>query len=179
MRLHARHTMRIACSIIATATGACSKLRPAAYPSAAEDALELHGAVIPVQIQNDNMQDLNIYVLHGGLKTKIGIAGAAQTSAFTFPAHYSAGATTVRLAAVPLIGGRFGWRKSILSDPVVVHGGQRVVFSLESDLARSTIAVYALETVAPGDSDPPLPDSSRATSAPASASADSHHWSPR
>jgi hypothetical protein len=122
-----------------------------ANQAAPEDAAMV-GVVIPVQVQNDNMQDVNIFVLHGGMRTRIGVAGAAQATAFTFPAHYSAGATMVQLAAVPLIGGRFGWRKSVLSEPVVVHGGERLVFTLESDLSRSTIAVYPLQPAVSPDS---------------------------
>ena len=149
-----RRAILVTCWLTASAFLGCSTLRPAASapPESEAGQGEWHGAVIPVAIQNDNMQDLNIYVLHGGMRTRIGIAGAAQATAFTFPAHYSSGATTIRIAAVPLIGGRFGWRKSIISDAVVVHAGQRIVFSLESDLARSTIAVYAMNVVDPADS---------------------------
>jgi hypothetical protein len=102
-----------------------------------------HLLTIRVDVQNDNMQDVNVYVLHGGLRSRVGVAGAASASSFTFPAYYAARATMVQIAAVPLIGGRFGWRKSIVSDPVSVQFGQRILFSLESDLSRSTIAVYS------------------------------------
>ncbi len=155
--------------------GACSSMRSGTAHSVGEDPLEFHGAVIPVEVQNDNMQDLNIFVLHGGSRTRIGIAGAAQKTNFNFPAHYSAGAATVQLAAVPLIGGRFGWRKSILSEAISVHGGERVVFSLESDLARSSIAVYAMVIRDPGDTVPPAPDSSIAELAPATAGFPHYH----
>lgn len=153
---------------------ACSRLRPLAVESDASGA-PIHGAVIPVEIRNDNMQAVNIYILHGGLRTRIGIADAAQASSFFFPASYSEGASRVQLVAVPLIGGRFGWRKSIQSDPIVVHVGERVIFSLESDLSRSTIAVYAMDTMTPGDSasrdsvPPPPPLRSSATAGSVSA----------
>lgn len=140
----------LAAALVAGAAS-CSRLRPLAVESDATGA-PIHGAVIPVEIRNDNMQAVNIYILHGGLRTRIGIADAAQASSFFFPASYSEGASRVQLVAVPLIGGRFGWRKSIQSEPIVVHVGERVIFSLESDLARSTIAVYTMDTVAPGDS---------------------------
>lgn len=168
MTTYERRAIIAACWLTASAAAGCGTLRSAASarpPESEEAQGEWHGAVIPVAIQNDNMQDLNIYVLHGGMRTRIGVAGAAQASTFTFPAHYSAGATTVRIAAVPLIGGRFGWRKSITSDAVVVHAGQRIVFSLESDLARSTIAVYAMEAVDPADSAKAPRDSSTAGAA--------------
>ncbi|HWE44270.1 MAG TPA: hypothetical protein VG432_17350 [Gemmatimonadaceae bacterium] len=113
---------------------------------------ESAGAVIPVEVQNDNMQDVNVYVVHGGLRSRVGIAGAASATTFVFPARYSAGAVTVQLLAVPLIGGRFGFRHSILSDPITVHAGQKILFNLESDLSRSTIGVYALDVLQPPDS---------------------------
>lgn len=139
----------LAAALVACAAS-CSWLRPLAVESDATGA-PMHGAVIPVEIRNDNMQAVNIYILHGGLRTRIGIADAAQASSFFFPASYTEGAARVQLVAVPLIGGRFGWRKSIQSEPIVVHAGERVIFSLESDLARSTIAVYTMDTVAPAD----------------------------
>jgi hypothetical protein len=142
----------LTCALVASGAG-CSRLRPLAMESDATGA-PMHGAVIPVEIRNDNMQAVNIYILHGGLRTRIGIADAAQASSFFFPASYSEGAARVQLVAVPLIGGRFGWRKSIQSEPIVVHVGERVIFSLESDLARSTIAVYTMDTATPADSAP-------------------------
>lgn len=169
MTMLRRCGVAITMAAVGGALGACSYMRSGTAQSAGEDPFEFHGAIIPVEVQNDNMQDLNIFVLHGGSRTRIGIAGAAQKTNFNFPAHYSAGAATVRLAAVPLIGGRFGWRKSILSEAINVHGGERVVFSLESDLARSTIAIYAMVIRDPADTVPPPTDSSIADLAPASA----------
>lgn len=143
----------LACALVAS-EAACGRLRPVA-PASDVAGAPMHGAVIPVEIRNDNMQAVNIYILHGGLRTRIGVADAAQASSFFFPASYSDGAGRVQLIAVPLIGGRFGWRKSIQSDPIVVHAGERVIFSLEPDLARSTIAVYSMDILTPADSAPP------------------------
>lgn len=134
---------------------ACGCSRRRTEVGSLEPSGELAGAVIPLEVQNDNMQDVNVYVLHGGLRSRIGIAGAASATTFVFPARYSAGATTVQLMAVPLIGGRFGFRHSILSDPISVHAGQKILFNLESDLSRSTIGVYALDVLQPLDSAPP------------------------
>ena len=137
-------------TLAATAAGCHSS--PRAEVDSPEPLGEPPGALIPVEVQNDNMQDVNVYVLHGGLRSRVGVAGAASATTFTFPARYSAGAVTVQLLAVPLIGGRFGFRHSIVSDPVTVHAGQRILFNLESDLSRSTIGVYALDVLQPGDS---------------------------
>lgn len=164
-----RSNVAFACATIACAAGACRPARSLTAATPAVDPVIFHAAVIPVEIQNDNMQDLSIFVLHNGTKTKIGIAGAAQATTFTFPARLSQGAATVQLAAVPLIGGRFGWRKSIVSEAISVHQGERVVFNLESDLARSTIAVYAMMITEPADTVRPPADSSIGDSERASA----------
>lgn len=149
-----RTSVRLALVSALMASGAaCGRLRPVGAGSEAAGA-PMRGAVIPVEIRNDNMQAVNIYILHGGLRTRIGVADAAQASSFFFPASYSESAGRVQLVAVPLIGGRFGWRKSIQSDPIVVHAGERVIFSLEPDLARSTIAVYSMDILTPADSAP-------------------------
>lgn len=137
---------------IASVSSACGSPRAGSVAHSEQGPLGFHGAVIPVAVQNDNMQDLTIFVLHDGARTRIGVAGAAQSTNFIFPTQYAANAGTVRLAAVPLIGGRFGWRKSIVSEAISVHYGERVVFSLEPDLARSTIAVYAMTIEEPPDS---------------------------
>lgn len=136
---------------LAAATAGCHS-SPRGEVDSPEPLGEPPGAVIPVEVQNDNMQDVNVYVLHGGLRSRVGVAGAASATTFTFPARYSAGAVTVQLLAVPLIGGRFGFRHSIVSEPVTVHAGQRILFNLESDLSRSTIGVYALDVLQPADS---------------------------
>lgn len=167
-----RYRMQVLSAAIITVGGAAGGCRSA--PRAVESPEpvgELPGAVIPVEVQNDNMQDVNVYVLHGGLKSRVGVAGAASATTFTFPARYSAGAVTVQLMAVPLIGGRFGFRRSILSDPITVHAGQRILFNLESDLARSTIGVYALDVLQPVDTTQgrATTDSSTAWVAPKSA----------
>ena len=125
-----------------------------------------HLLTIRVDVQNDNMQDVNVYVLHGGLRSRVGVAGAASASSFTFPAYYAARATMVQIAAVPLIGGRFGWRKSIISDPVAVQFGQRIQFSLESDLSRSTIAVYAIADTSSDSTRTKTPSDSNAGKTP-------------
>ena len=151
MRTLVRSNVAMICATIACTAGACGPARSSIAAAPADDAGSIHSAVIPVQIQNDNMQDLSIFLVHNGTKTKIGIVGAAQATTVTFPARFSDGAATVRIAAVPLIGGRFGWRKSIVSEAISVHRGERVVFNLESDLARSTIAVFAMEISQPAD----------------------------
>ncbi len=169
MRALVRSNVVLICTTIACTAGGCRPARSSTAAAPAEDPVSFHSAVIPVQIQNDNMQDLTIFVFHNGTRTKIGIAGAAQETTVTFPARLSEGAATVQIAAVPLIGGRFGWRKSIVSEAISVHRGERVVFNLESDLARSTIAVFAMQIRDPGDTVPSAPDSSIAELAPASA----------
>ena len=151
-----RHCLLPAAVVIALAAVVACRSSSRGGGVAQADAIDSEiGAVIPVQVQNDNMQDVNVYVLHGGLRSRVGIAGAASATTFVFPARYSAGAVTIQLLAVPLIGGRFGFRHSILSDPITVHAGQRILFNLESDLARSTIGVYALEVLQPVDSTEP------------------------
>lgn len=142
-------------ALLSAAAVACGGSSRHADVGSLEPSGEIAGAVIPLEVQNDNMQDVNVYVLHGGLRSRIGIAGAASATTFAFPARYSAGATTVQLMAVPLIGGRFGFRHSILSDPITVHAGQKILFNLESDLSRSTIGVYALDVLQPADSAAP------------------------
>lgn len=160
-----------AAMIVAAGTFGCRSSSRGADVAQPDPLGEGVGAVIPVQVQNDNMQDVNVYVVHGGLRSRVGIAGAASATTFVFPARYSAGAVTVQLLAVPLIGGRFGFRHSILSDPITVHAGQRILFNLESDLSRSTIGVYALDVLQPADSTQgrTTTDSSIASAVPMSA----------
>lgn len=118
----------------------CSVLGPGRVPRTAQ--LDGRHLTIPVVVRNDNMQDVTVYVLHGGLRTRIGTATAAATSALSFPAHFAGPSGMIRLSGVPTIGGRSGFRRSVLSEPIAVYVGERVVWSLEPDLARSTIAVY-------------------------------------
>lgn len=110
---------------------------------------------IPLDVRNDNMQDVTIYVVHGGIKTRLGYATAASLNSFAFPASFSEGAVAVRFLAVPVIGGRAGFRRSVLSEPISVRLGERVAWTLEPDLARSIITVYASTMAPPADSTQP------------------------
>lgn len=90
-----------------------------------------------LQVENHHWLDINIYVVHDGQRSRLGTASAAKTTDFTFPPSLLG-----QLGAIQLICDPVGSDDGITSQSIVVKPGTRVVWTLESDLARSTLAVY-------------------------------------
>ena len=58
MRAFVRSNVAVFCATIACTAGGCRPSRSSTSAAPADDPVGFHSAVIPVQIQNDNMQDL-------------------------------------------------------------------------------------------------------------------------
>ena len=90
---------------------------------------------IEVQVENHNWSDVVVYLLHGGSRLRLGTAGTARSTEFRFPANY-AFADRVSLLVAPI-----GSRAQFESERFKVHPGQRVFWTIESGLARSSLMI--------------------------------------
>jgi hypothetical protein len=88
---------------------------------------------LQVQVDNQNINDMNIYLLRSGSRFLVGQAGGLSKTTLTIPEAMTPGDLRVRLIAEPIGGSR------PISTPVlIVPPGQHVYWSIGSDPATST-----------------------------------------
>ncbi|HEU4584701.1 MAG TPA: hypothetical protein VFR95_03080 [Gemmatimonadaceae bacterium] len=90
-----------------------------------------------LRIENQNWLDVNIYVVHDGQRSRLGSATAAHTTQLEIPPTLLGQLGAIRLIADPV-----GSPQAITSQAVVVKPGTRLVWTLGTDLNRSSLAVY-------------------------------------
>ena len=117
-------------SLISTVAG-CGLLTRDSPPKPAP----LHADVL-VEVENHNWSDITIYLMTGGLPQRVGMVTALTTASFALPSHRLHTAGSVRLRALPVAGQPF------TSEDILVQPGQAITWTLESDLDRSSLAVY-------------------------------------
>jgi hypothetical protein len=92
---------------------------------------------VALTVRNNHHLDVTIYVIHDGQATRVGAVTAANTNSLDVPNRMLGQGRMIRLRADPL-----GSSRSHTSESVRVGVGQRIEWTLESDLDRSHIAVY-------------------------------------
>jgi hypothetical protein len=94
------------------------------------------GGVAFVSVENHNFLDLDVFAIQRGApRRRLGMVTGASTVTFTLPREFVA-AGTVRIVAVPI--GGFG---SAGSGQVSVSRGETIVFSVEQNLALSSVII--------------------------------------
>jgi hypothetical protein len=91
----------------------------------------------PLRVENHNWLDVTIYVLHDGQRSRLGAATAAKTTDFTIQPQLLGQVGDIQLIADPV-----GSSQAIASPVVKVTQGTRLVWTLQTDLSRSSLAVY-------------------------------------
>jgi hypothetical protein len=134
-------------SVAAYALTGCARFATASAPRTAAEPTTVGDttappdspqADAPLAIDNRNWSDVVILVIRNdGQKVRIGMVNAATQAVLRLPANYITGSATIQLVAHP-IGGWGDFR----SERFTVQRGQQVTWTLESGLARSSLAVY-------------------------------------
>lgn len=88
-------------------------------------------------VENNNWQDMTVYVVRDGVRARLGSVPALGRSNFTFPEAMIGGASEVRLMADPL-----GSSARFTTQPISVMRGQRVRFRLENNVQLSSYFVF-------------------------------------
>ena len=105
---------------------------PAPTPS---DPVSMGRVVLTVN--NNYRADITVYVVADGQPTRVGLATSSTTSSFDISSRLLGQGRQVRLRADPI-----GGRAVYTSELIRVGPGQRIEWTLETDLNRSSVAVY-------------------------------------
>jgi len=131
MERSTRHASAVARTALALVLAA-GCLRGSPQPGMSSD-----GGRVALTIRNNNPLDVTIYVIHDGQATRVTAVTAASTNSVDIPDRLLGQGRLIRLRADPL-----GSSRRHTSESVRVGVGQRIEWTLESDLDRSHIAVY-------------------------------------
>ena len=91
----------------------------------------------PLAVENRNFQDVVIWVIHDGTRSRVGSVTATATANFVLKSDILRQPGTLQFAAHAVGEGR----RIFVSDPIGVQPGQRVEWVLESGFERSSLTV--------------------------------------
>lgn len=103
----------------------------------AEESLSPANSDILLEVESHHWSDIVIYLMNGSQSQRLGMVAGVSTAQFVFPYRQVATGGRVRLRAYPV-----GGQRSFTSEDVVVQARQSIRWTLESDLSRSSLAVY-------------------------------------
>ena len=126
-----RWTARILLVLVLLGSSGCAR-----HGTESDPAPESRAEVALV-VEDHHWNDVIIYVLHDGVADRIGLATAVKTSTFII-----AGRRLGTSGLVQLRGHAVGAPDYHTTDAFVVRPGQEIEWTLESDLARSSVAVH-------------------------------------
>jgi hypothetical protein len=90
-----------------------------------------------VEVENHHWSDVVVYLMNGSQSQRLGMVTGVSTNRFLFPYRQIAAGGRLRLRAHAV-----GEEGSFISEDVVVQPGQSIKWTLESDLRRSSLAVF-------------------------------------
>jgi hypothetical protein len=91
---------------------------------------------IMLEVENHHWNDVVVYLMNGNQSQRLGMVTGVSTDRFSFPYRHIASGGRLRLRAHPIGGDSF------TSEDVVIQPGQSVKWTLESDLRRSSLAIF-------------------------------------
>ena len=125
-----RRAAILAVAIVATVVGC---LRPP-VPTPTDP---MSASRVVLTVHNNARTDVTVYVIGDGQPIRVGTATAAATTSFDVPERLLGQGRQLRLRADPI-----GGRAVHTSELIHVGPGQRIDWTLETDLSRSSVAVY-------------------------------------
>lgn len=128
--MHRIH-IRLVVAALAVLLGACGSRRgPQVGPMAGS------GQPAAVQVINNNWADMTVYVESSGTRKRLGTVTSMARRRFRVPASQLGATGEVRLVADPI-----GARNALVTFPVQMWPGQTVEFTIENQLATSSVVV--------------------------------------
>lgn len=121
--------MKLAAALIALATIACAT----ASPSPPGGRLDVP---VTVEVRNYNWLDVHAYVVGAGQRHSLGLVTTNAQQRFTVPRSALSSNRTLVFIALP-VGSRVGY----VSDDLYVEPGDEVVWTIQNNLAHSTLSI--------------------------------------
>jgi len=90
-----------------------------------------------IRVTNHNFLDIVVYVVHHGVHTRVGTVTGSSTEVFLVPSRLLS-----QGGEIQLLGDAIGNDDYALTERLIVQPGQYIDWTLETDLRRSTVAVY-------------------------------------
>jgi len=92
---------------------------------------------ITLDVINHNWLDVTVYVLHDGQRTRIGTVTGSSSQQFVLP-----GRLLGQSHQLALFGDAIGSNDFARTETLNIQPGQRIEWTLETDLRRSSVGVY-------------------------------------
>jgi hypothetical protein len=86
---------------------------------------------------NQNFADINLFVVHAGVRTRLGTVTGLSSRRFRIPRTVPLTAASLQILAAPI-----GSRQTYLSPPVQARPGGSIDLTLGSSLNQSSVAVW-------------------------------------
>ncbi len=116
------------------ALGACA---PAMNRVESDDPLAQTDGSASVKVTNNGWSDVDVYVMRGTARMRLGMVTSMQSQRFHVPPSYLNGTTDLRLHAHP-IGGFDDYE----TQPLLVSPGQQVALTLQNNLNLSSYSIF-------------------------------------
>lgn len=113
--------------------GGCRHKEPTGTPTPA-DAPK---ADITLLVRNHHWLDINVYMIRGNVRQRLGTVTGASEKSFTIPWARLVGQTGLRLMADPV-----GQRGELDEDLIAVSPGSVVEWTIEGGMRSSSVTVY-------------------------------------
>ena len=114
---------------------ACAKRTSSEHSSLPD--LASHIEPIELSVANHNWLDVVVFVVHGGQRTRLVTVTAAKNASALIPEFALRHHGQIRLLAHAV-----GNPETFTSEIIVARKGMRIEWTLESDLKRSSVAVW-------------------------------------
>lgn len=108
---------------------------------------------VPVTIESRFREDVTLFVLHDGMASRLARVGSVSTTRVVIPKHMVGSLGEIILQLEPL-GARSGMSSRVQSPRVRVLAGQGLIWTLETDLARSFLQVVPAGLAQPDSGKP-------------------------
>lgn len=131
MRTHHAAALVLGFGILCACAGHQASPKPQLSAFSADETVKL-------DVNNHNWLDVTIYVVHGGQRTRVLTVVATTSASVIVPNH------TLRNSGgqIRLLAHAIGNPATFMSETIVAKPGMTIDWTLESDLRRSSLAVW-------------------------------------
>jgi hypothetical protein len=119
----------------AIALGACAPAMSRGWNG--EEEYAEADAAASVKVTNNGWSDVDMFLLRGSSRIRLGMVTSMSSQRFTVPASFLNGASDLRLHAHPI-----GGFNDFQTQPLLVSPGQQISLTLQNNLNLSSYSIY-------------------------------------